>query len=147
MNQPNTGHKAYNRATHTVSKTRQVVMLYDGMIRFLQQAQEAIEKKDYETRYNKLVRVSDVIIGLQACLDFEAGGDSARVLYDFYAMIERRIYALHRSNSMDECKALVADLKKMRDVWDQIDRNGQGDAVGEAAKLADAGSDPVAVSV
>ena len=47
MSQPHTGlYKAYSRANHTVSKTRQVVMLYDGAIRFMQQAAEAMEKKD-----------------------------------------------------------------------------------------------------
>lgn len=148
MSPSNTGHyRAYNRANHTVSKTRQVVMLYDGMIRFLQQAGEGIEQKDYEVRYQKLMRASDVVIGLQACLDFEAGGESARVLHDFYTMIDRRIFALHRTNSVEECRAIVADLKTMRDVWSQIDRGDAADATSEAAKFAGPEADPVTVSV
>ena len=76
MNQQ-TAHNAYSRANHTVPKTRQVVMLYDGAIRFMKQAIEAIGAKDYETRYHKLTRVSDILVGLQACLDFNAGGEAA----------------------------------------------------------------------
>ena len=122
MNQPHTGlYKAYNRATHTVNKTRQVVMLYDGMIRFLQHAHEAIEKKDYETRYNKLTRVSDILIGLQSCLDFEAGASAAQVLFDFYSAMDKRIFALHRSNDAQACLAIINELKEMRDVWSRID--------------------------
>ncbi len=139
-------YKAYNRASHTVSKTRQVVMLYDGMIRFLQQAGDAIERKDYEARYHKLSRISDIIIGLQACLDFEAGGASAKILYDFYASVDMRIFMLHRSNDLAACKALVAELKEMRDAWDKIDRGNEPKALPDAAKPAGGDSDPMTVS-
>lgn len=143
----NQSYKAYSRATHTVSKTRQVVMLYDGMIRFLQQAGEAMEKKDFETRYNKLMRVSDIIIGLQGCLDFESGGVSAKTLSDFYSAIDMRIFALHRSNDKNECLAITAQLKEMRDVWDKIDRGNEPQITAEAAaKPAEKGNDPLTVS-
>lgn len=125
MNQP---YQAYTRASHTVGKTRQVVMLYDGAIRFIQQAIEAIGKKDYETRYNKLSRATEIIIGLQACLDFEKGGPQAQALYSFYAGIESRLYPIHRSNDVKECEAIIAQLKEMRDVWDRIDRGGEAQA-------------------
>ena len=136
MNQSHNGLKAYGRATQTVNKTRQVVMLYDGAIRFLQHASEAIEKKDYETRYNKLVRVSDILIGLQSCLDFDAGGASAKILFDFYSAMDTRVFALHRSNDIQACQAIIRELKEMRDAWDQIDRASELSTNG-AAKPAD----------
>ena len=142
----NQSYKAYSRASHTVSKTRQVVMLYDGAIRFLQQAGEAIEKKDFETRYNKLTRAADILVGLQACLDFESGGPSAKVLFDFYTAMDTRIFALHRSNDIDACKALVAELKEMRDVWDKIDRGNEMADSATTAKPAESGFDPLTVS-
>ncbi len=132
-------YKAYDRASHTATKTRQVVMLYDGLIRFLQQAAEAIEKKEYETRYRKLTRASEIVIGLQACLDFESGGNSARILYDFYAMADRRIFGLHRSNDLAACRALIADVKQMRDVWDRIDRGELAELPAAANSAAPAG--------
>jgi flagellar protein FliS len=147
MNQPQAGlYKAYNRASHTVNKTRQVVMLYDGAIRFLQQALEAMEKKDYETRYNKLARASDIVIGLQACLDFDAGGSSAKVLYDFYASIDARVFTLHRTNDTNVCQAIIADMKNMRDVWSAIDRGVEATPAVAEEKPAAGPIDPVTVS-
>lgn len=147
MNQPNTGlYKAYSRANHTVNKTRQVVMLYDGAVRFMQQALDAIEKRDYETRYHKLTRVSDIIVGLQSCLDFDVGGQAAKTLYDFYSAMDLKIYALHRSNDVAACRAMIAELKEMRDVWDRIDRGQEMPVITEAAKPADPGQDPLTVS-
>lgn len=124
---PSNHYKAYNRATHTVAKTRQVVMLYDGAIRFLQQAKEAMEQGNIETRYNKLARVSEIITGLQSCLDFDAGQHAAQTLYDFYAAMDTRILQLHRTNNAEDCSQIIAEIRDMREVWDRIDR-GDGAA-------------------
>lgn len=114
-------HQAYSQALHTVGKTRQVVMLYDGIIRFLRQAQEAIEQKRIEDRFNLLVRASDVVLGLQACLDFDSGGQVARTLYDFYSSVDSRILTIQRTNDLGLCEELIKELKEMRDAWSAID--------------------------
>ena len=118
-------YKAYHKATHTVSKTRQVVMLYDGAIRFLQQAGDAIDKKEIERRYHALTRASEIISGLQSCLDFDSAEKMARILFDFYTNIDLLILAIHRTADKKSCEEIIADLKQMRDVWDNIDRGGE----------------------
>jgi flagellar secretion chaperone FliS len=114
---------AYQNAYQTVSKTRQIVMLYEGAIRFVQQAREAISENRIEDRYNLLMKASDVIIGLQSCLDFDADENVANTLYDFYARIDVRLMQLQRSNDEAECGYIIEELKGMRDVWRQIDEN------------------------
>ncbi len=116
-------YQAYATATQTVAKTQQIVMLYDGVIRFVQQAKEAIRERRIEDRYNLLLKASEVIAGLQGCLDFEQGGDVAKVLYNFYSSIESRMFSIHRSNSLETCDEIIADLKQMRDVWQEIDKS------------------------
>ena len=98
-------------------------MLYEGAIRFLQQAKSAIEQGNINERYNRLLQASEVVMGLQSCLDFEAGGDAARVLYDFYSAVDMRIMGLHRSSDGEACERVIQDLKDMRDVWEHIDRS------------------------
>ena len=120
-------YKAYNQATHTVAKTRQVVMLYDGVIRNLSQAREAIKENKIEERYNKLVRSSEIINGLQMSLDFDSGEDVAQILYDFYASIDSRIIAMHRSPNTDVIDEMIAEIKEMRELWNRIDQ-GEVDA-------------------
>lgn len=116
-------YQAYAMATQTVAKTRQIVMLYDGAIRCVQQAKEAIRERRIEDRYHLLVRTSDIISGLQGCLDFENGGEVAKALYQFYASLDNRVFSLHRNHDPDICDGIIADLKQMRDVWHEIDRN------------------------
>ena len=119
-------YKAYSNASQTVAKTRQVVMLYDGAIRFLNQAKEAIEKNDIEQRYIKLTRVTDIISGLQSCLDYEAGQETAKLLNGFYTSIEMRVFSQHHTPDVAKCAQIIKELKEMRDVWDVIDRGKDG---------------------
>ena len=116
-------YQAYVQATHTVAKTKQIVMLYDGVIRFVQQAKEAIREKRIEDRYKLLLKASEVIYGLQGALDFEQGGHVAKVLYNFYSNVDMKIFTIHRTNSIEECDVVIADLKQMRDVWAEIDES------------------------
>jgi len=116
-------YQAYAAATQTVARTKQIVMLYDGAIRFLQQAKEAISEQRIEDRYKMLTKASDIIMGLQSCLDFDSGGNVGRVLYNFYSTIDSRIFAIHRSSDVEACEQVIADLKRMRDVWHEIDQN------------------------
>jgi flagellar protein FliS len=97
-------------------------MLYEGAIRFLQQAVEAIEQGDANGRYKKLTRAGEIIIALQSAIDLVNGGPQAHALYDFYASLDGRILALHRSNDTEAGKQMIAEIREIRDVWDHIDR-------------------------
>lgn len=114
-------YQAYAAATQTVARTKQIVMLYDGIIRFMQRAKEAIQENRIEDRYHQLCKASEVLMGLQSCLDFENGGHIAKVLYNFYSNIDSQIFAIHRNNSIEGCDDIIAEVKKMREVWHEID--------------------------
>lgn len=115
-------YRAYATATQTVAKTRQVVMLYDGALRFVKQAVEAIERKDYEARYNLLMRACEIIMGLQGSLDHEKGGEIAVLLHNYYSSLDARLLAVHRTNDVAACHQVMKELKQMRDAWDHVDR-------------------------
>ena len=128
----NQQYKAYASANLTVAKTKQIVMLYDAAIRYIKQAQEAIDNNDIETRFTTITKAANIMFGLQSCLDFEQGGDVAKTLYSFYSAIDARLLAIHRSNSAEDCAQLVQELKTMRDTWAEIDEQSMEDAAGDA---------------
>ena len=115
-------YQAYANAAMTVGKTRQVVMLYDGAIRFVQQAVEAIKREDYEARYNLITKTNAIISGLQNSLDHENGGEIAKLLHDYYASIDARLFAVHRSNDTAVLASVLKELRMMRDAWQEIDQ-------------------------
>lgn len=117
-------YQAYSVATRTVAKTRQVVMLYDGAIRFLRQAEAAIERNQIEERFRLLQRATDVVTGLQSSIDFDTGGEIAHTLHRFYTGISMRILSVNfkPSEAKTICGEIITELKEMRDIWDSIDR-------------------------
>lgn len=120
-------YQAYNLASYNAPKTKQVVMLYDGMIRFLNQAIEAMEQEQIEERFNLIKRVSDIINGLQGALDFENGGDIANVLHSFYTSLDFRVLALNRSNDVEAARKIIGEIRDMRDAWAKIDAGAAGE--------------------
>ena len=141
-------YRLYHAANQTAPKTKQIVLIYDGVIRLLQQSKDAIREKRIEDRFKLLTRAADIITGLQCCLDFEKGGDVARVLQQFYANIHGRIFSLHRSNDLTECDAIISELKEMRDAWDEIDRNtASGDVAALPVDVSDTSSSSQTVTL
>lgn len=112
---------SYQNANMTLQKTRQIVLLYDASIRFVQQAKQAIEEGNFELRFERLQKVSNILSGLHASLDFENGGEISVVLSSFYTGLDMKIISVNRSNSVEECDYIIDELKNMRDSWEKID--------------------------
>jgi flagellar protein FliS len=77
----------YQRTTveTTVSPGKLLLMLYDGALRSLTQAQHAIAEKDIETAHTKIIKVQDIITELRATLNMDYPiAHNLASLYDFY---------------------------------------------------------------
>ncbi|HEU5047013.1 MAG TPA: flagellar export chaperone FliS [Rickettsiales bacterium] len=120
-------YRAYTAATGTVAKTRQLVMLYDGIIKCLKYAEIAARENRIEDRYNQLIKASEIVMALQSSIDFDKGGDIAGILHEFYTQIARRIISVNFLKDAEKagqlCLELLEEVKQMRNVWDDIDRS------------------------
>ena len=105
-----------------MNKTRQLVLLYDAVIRFVKQARLAIEEGRFEDRLNLLQKASNIIVGLHGSLDFDKGGEISQILSSFYSAMDIRILAINRTNSLEDCDRIVNEIKMMREAWDKIDQ-------------------------
>jgi len=76
-----------------------VVALYDGIIRFLYSAVDAVDRGDQESRRIAVKRALDIIIHLQARLRMDIGGRPAQALSEFYASIFAQIMQASHSAS------------------------------------------------
>jgi flagellar protein FliS len=64
----------------TVDKETILLMLYEGAIRFLKLAIEALEKNDILARNTNIKKTMNIIIELRSTLDFKTGGAIAENL-------------------------------------------------------------------
>jgi len=111
------GIDAYQRTqVQSRSPLELVVMLYDGAIRFLLQAREAIAARDVRARTTAASRALDVVVELRNTLDMERGGDVARELDRLYAYITTRLLEVTKGDGA-AAEELQTLLSTMREGW------------------------------
>ncbi len=127
MNMPAEAFRAYQvNQVQTASREKLVVMLYDGIIRFLGQAEAAWAASDVVGTHNSLIRAQDIIVELMSTLNREAGGQIAENLYLLYDYMKFRLVEANIKKDMApiaEVKHLVTEL---RGAWAEISRQGMG---------------------
>lgn len=110
---------SYGRiANAETNPLKQIVMLYDGAIKFLNQTAADIEAKDYAAKAEHSDRALDIINYLQSILDFERGGNVAVSLDKLYRSIQ--VLVLRASAELDaDLMRKAADLlAPVRDAWE-----------------------------
>ena len=103
----------------TASPEQILIMLYDGAIRFLRQARQAMDDEDRIGMLEKKSRAVAIITELANSLDFETGGEVAENLDGLYWYMSRE---LMRANGQEGAEALEASeniLEELRDGWVQ----------------------------
>jgi flagellar protein FliS len=97
-----------------------VVALYDGIIRFLYVAIEAVERGDVHERRLAVKRALAILIHLQARLRMDIGGRPAEVLSEFYASMFALILQASLGTSPERFEKAIACVRNLRDAWRQV---------------------------
>ena len=113
------GIASYGRIAHVeTNPLKQVVMLYDGAIKFLNLTAADIESGDIEAKAEHSGRALEIICYLQSILNFEQGGDVAPSLDNLYRSIINLV--LRASAELDPALMRKAAelLMPVRDAWE-----------------------------
>lgn len=122
----------YNKGTQAYLQTQVqsrtpvelVVMLYDGAIKFLGQARDAMASGDLVGKRHALSRGLAIIQELQNMLNMEAGGEIATRLDGLYTYIQGRCYEANAQRSADGLDEAIKLLTPLRDAWADIAAQG-----------------------
>ena len=94
------GADAYRRIeAESRSPMELVVMLYDGAIRFVGEARDAIARNDVRARTEATRRALDIVSELQMTLNVKEGGDIARELDRLYTYISTKLLDVTRGDA------------------------------------------------
>lgn len=103
----------------TASKEQLLIMLYDGAIKFLNQAKLALENKEYEESHRLLLKAQDIIYEFQATLDMDLGGELAQNLFNLYSYYIKRLVYANLKKDKEPIEEVLRHLKGLRDTWKQ----------------------------
>lgn len=113
-------HRYREIAVKTANPLQLVVILYDGAISALQQAQEQIRRKDIAGRARSLNRSVAIISELQACLNFKEGGPIAASLDRLYNYMKQRIFRANVEQRSEPLAEVVTLLENLRSAWGEL---------------------------
>lgn len=94
-----------------------VVLLYDGAIRFLGQARDAMQTGDLATKRDALSRGLAIVGELQNMLNMEAGGEVAERLDGLYTYIHTRCLDANARRDVSGLDESIRLLLPLRDAW------------------------------
>ena len=107
-------------ALESASAVDLVVALYDGILRFLHAANQAVERGDQNARRAAVKRALDIIIHLQARLRMDVGRRPAQALSEFYVSIFSEILQASQSASRQKFEHAIDCVRNVRDAWRQV---------------------------
>ncbi|HZS49153.1 MAG TPA: flagellar export chaperone FliS [Blastocatellia bacterium] len=111
---------SYQQVASTTSKLEQIVMLYDGAIKFLLQMANDIRQKDMLAKTEHVDRALAIIDYLRAILDMSQGGEVAQNLDRTYNILTSQIILANATLDADMVDSVVALLREIRSAWQQI---------------------------
>lgn len=105
-------------ANSETNPLKQIVMLYDGAIKFLNLTAADIENKDFIAKAEHSNRALDIINYLQSILDFERGGDVAPSLDNLYRSVTVLILRASAELDADLMRRAAELLAPVRDAFE-----------------------------
>lgn len=118
MAMPNNAYSQYqNSAVNTATPQELTLMLYNGLVRFIKQAIQAVEEKDISKAHNFNVRAQAIIVEFMSTLntDYEIS-NSFLPLYDF---MNRRLVEANISKDKGILEEVLGLAEDFRDTWAQ----------------------------
>lgn len=108
-------------SVHDATPYKLIALLFDACHENLAIAKGGIQRKDIKVKADAIKKAIDIIVRLQAVLDFDKGGQIAIQLDDLYTFCTNRLAlanALNDANHIDEVYRVIADIKLG---WKQIE--------------------------
>ena len=121
MLNPKQSYKAYSKTdVNTSDQLTLIIMLYEGLLRFLKKAILKIEENDVEAAHNYFVRSKDIVNELLSTLHAEKGGDIGNNLRELYLYMFRRIVEANLKKDMEIGKDVYQVAKTLHEGWVQL---------------------------
>ena len=104
-----------------LSQKKLILMLYDGAIKSVSTAKDAIEAKDFVHSYKSIVKARDIVMELLGILNLELGGEVAVNLQRLYIYVVGRLTEANFTHEIPLLDNALAILGNLRSAWAELD--------------------------
>ena len=121
---------AYRRVqVETASPERLIVLLYNGAIRRVEEAKDAMAAKKLKDIHEHLLVAQEIITELRGALNPEAGELSGHLdrVYEYLHHLLVQANLKKTTDGLDEC---LQHLRSLRDAWETLSEHAAGACTG-----------------
>lgn len=111
----------------TASRGQLVVLLYDGIVRFLRQADVAFGEGAIAHAHDRVGRAEAIVNELQATLDMSQGRISEN-LEGIYVFWNKCLWEIRLEADREKLTRVVAMVSSMREAWSQVAQSAEAPA-------------------
>lgn len=101
----------------TASPEELRLMLYDGAIKFCNQAKLGLENKNFEESYNNISRAQKIVLELSTSLDHKIAPELCEKMSSLYNYIYRKLIDANTQHTLEDLQEAVDLLKYERETW------------------------------
>ncbi len=102
---------------NTINRAEITIALFDGAIRFLEQAEVKIKEKDMVAKGNLISKALDILGELDASLNMEIGGPLGKGLHDFYSLCNSHLLMANLKLDLELLNSTKENIKSVRNAF------------------------------
>lgn len=119
---------------YTMSPEELTLMLYNGLIKFLMKAEEALIEKRIESANSNLIRAQDIVSEFIASLDMNYEVSTGLML--MYDYMSRRLREANVKKNVEMVNEVMEYAKELRDAWQAAMKIAKTDSSFKNMKVA-----------
>ncbi len=113
----------FNTKVTTTTQEDIVVLLFEGAIKFLEQAKILIKEKNYQDKGNAITRALNILAELDGSLNVDKGGEMAQNLHALYLFCQSRLLMANLRMDTDMIDEVIGMLKKVGSAFGEISKS------------------------
>lgn len=106
-------------SVNTASKEKLLLMLYDGLAKFIRQGIAGIEEKDINKTNTNFIKAQNIILEFMSTLNMEAGGEISKSLISLYDYMHRRLIEANIKKDIDIANEVLGFAEELKESFEE----------------------------
>ena len=104
---------------NTASKEKLLLMLYDGLVKFIKLAIVGIEEKDIKKSHENFLKAQNIILEFMATLNMEVGGEISKSLMLLYDYMYRRLVEANAKKDKEIAQEVLGFAEELKATFEE----------------------------
>ncbi|MDF2673254.1 MAG: fliS [Clostridiales bacterium] len=106
-------------SVNTASKERLLLMLLEGLVKFIKQGISGIEEKDIEKSNTNLSKAQSIVLELLASLNMQVGGEISKSLSLMYDYMHRRLVDANIKKDVEIANEVLGFAEELKETFEE----------------------------